>query len=150
MTTLLTFEELQFIAQAVRERWRSAAVLDTYVFKIKPQAKERPRAMVAYKGGKPYPTLKTPEKTRIFEADIAKATEEMLRYAVPGKPRLGMRLTMFNIDYSGDLSNHWKSVEDGMQGVAFENDGLFDYSEPLRIVDKGLQPQIWVEILRLE
>jgi len=147
--TSLTFSELLNISNEVRARWRAASVIDTYIFKIRPQAKERPRAIIAYKGGKPYPVLKTPERTRIFEADIAKITEDILRLPAPLGVRLGMRLTIFNVDHRGDLSNHWKSVEDGMQKIAFENDDQFDYCEPLRIVGKELEPQIWVDILQL-
>ena len=150
---------LEKLIESEYTAWREAELIDVYVFKIRPVAKGRPRAIVMYRqvgggcreckrGSAPYAILQTPEETREFEQAIAAATAQMVARTPAHGERIGMRPVFINDTVRGDLSNFWKAVEDAMQEHAFKNDGLIDYAEPLRIVTDSHEPQIQVAIIR--
>ena len=91
-----------------------------FIFPAEPIPKGRPRAAVN-KRGKAF--MYTPEQTRQYEEQIAKATRWQFPNSSPLQCELACFINLFCSDRKcGDIDNLAKSILDGMQKVAFGND----------------------------
>lgn len=92
-----------------------------FVFKLKPEVKERGRAMKKNDGTL---FIRTPDKTRRYEERIGQLTRLQYPLSKPlTGPLIASLMFTFKSDPDGDLDNYVKAILDGMQqGKAFGND----------------------------
>lgn len=120
--------------------WLQAAVAAEYTFPFPPLAKQRPGAY-----------FETKQATRDFEAFIAEATSEQLDKRLMNRP-LGINLVFLVPQLYSDIDNFIKSVWDGMNGLAYKDDSMFDYTHVVRCIRPDLESRglILVEILQID
>jgi crossover junction endodeoxyribonuclease RusA len=111
----------------------------TQVYKFTPKAKQRPRMT---RRGRAY----TPQATHIFESKVADGWNK--RYKYGAKP-IGIeieldkdefKVTIFEVEVEketsplrGDIDNYAKSILDGLNGIAFDDDRSVRY---LKVIKK--------------
>lgn len=92
-----------------------------FIFPIQPIPKGRPRAGIT-KTGRVF--LTTPERTRQYEDWIRKATRAQFPLRQPLNNDIAVFINLYCADRkAGDIDNLAKAILDGMQTVAFGDDG---------------------------
>lgn len=86
-----------------------------HIIPVRPHPKETARKG---KNGNMY----TPTKTRQYEAYVGLCANKWFKRPMMGKVKLFSRFYFTSDDGRGDLSNLVKSLEDGMNGIAYIDD----------------------------
>ncbi|KAF1086163.1 Endodeoxyribonuclease RusA [Sporotomaculum syntrophicum] len=114
----------------------------SFVIPGRPVPKQRPRAG---KNGRIY----TPKKSRDYEKTVGWAGKQVFKYPYNGPVSLQVKVYLTDSRSQGDLDNYIKSIQDGLNNIAWRDDRQVVRLKAGLYVRPGAKERVEVMIQRL-
>jgi len=106
----------------------------------RPVPKQRPRLG---KQGQIY----TPKETKVYEQTVGRAGRQVFKYPYAGP--VSLQVKVYLTAARGDLDNYIKSIQDGLNQVAWRDDRQVTRLQASLFVRRGVQERVEVLIQRI-